>query len=203
MTVDVKNQPPAYTARGLLYPVVTVAQFHQMLADGVFADGDPVELREGYLVTKMPHNTPHFAAVQRLNKRFVRLAPAGWEPLCQLPVTLPDSEPEPDASLVRGDEATISAGKPVAADVGLVVEVADSSLREDRAYSGRMYARAGIPVYWIVNLIDRQVEVYADPDPAADPPAYRTRTDYRAGQDVPVVLDGQPAGTIPVAELLP
>lgn len=203
MTAKLRDKPPGYTARGLLYPIVTVAEFHRMLADGVFADGDPVELREGYLVTKTGHNTPHNAAVHKLRKRLERAAPPGWETISQLPVTLADSEPEPDGYLFRGDEASLSAHKPVAADVGLVVEVADSSLREDRVYGGRMYARAGIPVYWIVNLIDGLVEVYADPDPAADPPAYRTRTDYRPGQDVPVVLDGQAVGTIAVAELFP
>ncbi|MBX9625248.1 MAG: Uma2 family endonuclease [Gemmataceae bacterium] len=203
MVTKYADIPPGYVARGLLYPVVTVAEFHQMLADGVFNDGDPVELREGYLVTKMGHNTPHIAAVHKLRKRLERAAPSGWETISQLPVTLADSEPEPDGYLFRGDEATLSARKPLAADVGLVVEVADSSLREDRVYGGRMYARAGIPLYWIVNLIDGLVEVYTDPDPAADPPAYRIRIDYRPGQDVPVVLDGQPVGAIAVAELLP
>lgn len=203
MVTKYADIPPAYIARGLLFPTVTVAEFHKMLADGVFADGEPVELREGYLVTKMPHNTPHWSATHKLNKRLTRVAPPGWEPVSQLPITLADSEPEPDGCLARGDEAKFSAGKPTAADVGFVVEVADSSLRDDRVYSARMYARAGLPVYWIVNLIDRQVEVYTEPDPAADPPAYRTRTDYPDGQDVPVVLDGVSVGTIPVAELLP
>ena len=62
------------------------------------------------------------------------------------------------------------------------------------------YGRAGIPVYWIVNLRDSQVEVYTDPDPAG---GYRSRVDYRPGDDVPVVIDGQVVGRIAVTDLLP
>jgi Uma2 family endonuclease len=102
---------------------------------------------------------------------------SGWRAQTQLPITLADSEPEPDGALVRGDRRTFDHRKPVPDDFGVVIEVADTSLRFDRLVKLEDYARAGIPVYWIVNLVDGQVEVYADPEPAATPPAYRTRTD--------------------------
>ena len=70
-------------------------------------------------------------------------------------------------------------------DVGLIVEVAYSSLAEDRAMVA-VYGRSGIPIYWILNLVDHQVEVYSCPQPDG----YATRTDYQSGQHVPVVLDG-------------
>jgi Uma2 family endonuclease len=73
----------------------------------------------------------------------------------------------------------------------------------DRGLKGVAYARNGLPVYWIINLVDRQIEVYTDPDPAATPPAYQARTDYAPGQDVPILLDGQVAAVIPAADLLP
>lgn len=92
---------------------------------------------------------------------------------------------------------------PTAADIGLAIEIPDSTLAFDRRDKGRIYARAGVPVYWIVNLGDGQIEVYSDPAPAANPPAYRTRTDHKPIDAVPITLDGQPAGTIPAAELLP
>src|SRR5207248_1191302 len=79
---------------------------------------------------------------------------------------------------------------PGPSDFGILIEVADSSLLTDRRDKGRIYARESIPVYWIVNLVDRQVEVYTDPDPAASPPAYRTRTDYRPGDAVPITFRG-------------
>ncbi len=202
MNPRLSTPPPSYLGR-TLYPRVTIAEYHQMIKDGVFVDGDPVELLEGYLVQKMSHNTPHGLAVQKLTKRLVRLAPPGWEPRCQLPITLPDSEPEPDGVLVRGDEPTFAAHHPLPTEIGLVIEIADSSLQSDRRDKGRIYARAGIPVYWVINVADRQIEVYSDPDTAADPPAYRIRTDYRPGDQLPITLDGNQVGTIAVNELLP
>ncbi|MBP3957448.1 Uma2 family endonuclease [Gemmata sp. G18] len=202
MTARITAVPPSYLSR-TLYPRVTVAEYHQMIEDGAFGDGDRIELLEGYLVQKMSHNTPHSVAVQKLIKRLVRLAPPGWEPRSQLPITLSDSEPEPDGLLAKGDETTFAAHHPLPAEIGIVIEVADSSLHTDRNDKGRIYARAGIPVYWIVNVADRQVEVYTNPDTTANPPAYRTRTDHRPGDPVPVVLDGTTTSAIPVNELLP
>jgi Uma2 family endonuclease len=134
---------------------------------------------------------------------FIEAAIPGWCVMVVPPVNLEDSEPEPDVALVRIDERTYDGRFPTAKDVGLFIEVADVSLALDQTEKGRIYARSGIPVYWVVNLVDRQVEVHTDPDPAATPPAYRTRTDYRPGDTVPLVLDGQPAGGIAVADLIP
>ena len=89
-------------------------------------------------------------------------------------------------------------GTPGALDVGLIVEIAYSSLAEDRAMVS-VYGRSGIPVYWILNLVDRKVEVYACPQPDG----YATRTDYQSGQQVPVVLDGTVIGQIAVDNILP
>jgi Uma2 family endonuclease len=193
--------PPSFLAR-TLYPRVTVEQYHQMIEDGVFGDGEPIELIEGYLVLKPSHNSPHANAVRKLNKRLVRFAPSGWEVQCQLPITLPDSEPEPDAVLARGDETTFADHHPAPAEIGLVIEVADSSRYSDRTEKLRVYARAGIPVYWIVNVADKQIEVYTNPDASAPPPAYRTRTDHKLGDSVPVVLDGVEAAKLPVSEVV-
>ena len=202
MTTRIATVPLSFLSR-TLYPKVTVAEYHQMIQDGVFDDGDPIELLEGYLVQKMSHNTPHASAVHKLNKRLMRLAPAGWEARSQLPITLSDSEPEPDGVLAKGDEATFATHHPLPGELGLVVEVADTSRYADRREKGRIYARAGIPVYWIVNVADRQIEVYTDPDTTANPPAYRTRTDHKPGDTVPITLDGAQVGTIAVDELLP
>ena len=202
MSTRVTPVPPSFLSRAL-YRKVTVDEYHQMLKDGTFEDGDPIELLEGYLVQKTGHNAPHGGTVTRLNARLVRLAPPGWVPRCQLPITLSDSEPEPDGVIARGDEPTFDGRHPLPEEIGLVVEVADSTRYSDRREKGRMYARAGLPVYWIVNLVDRVVEVYTDPDTAAAPPAYRTRTDYAPGSDVPVVLGGTAVAVVSVAELIP
>ena len=84
-----------------------------------------------------------------------------------------------------------------------MIEVSDSSLARDRKDKHLLYAHDGIPVYWVVNVVDRRIELYTDPQPDADPPAYATRTDYHPGDAVPVVLDGRTVGTLAVADLLP
>jgi len=181
----------------------TVAEYHELTRIGVLTTEDRVELIDGYLVNKMPQNDPHHSTVHRLNLDLVRLVPLGWQPRTQLPITIGNSEPEPDGAVVRGDRRTYDTRKPTGADFGIVIEVSDTTLRFDRRFKMAEYAGAGIPVYWIVNLIDSHVEVYTDPDVTTDPPAYRTRTDYTPGQSVPLVLDGQTVATVPVVDLLP
>jgi Uma2 family endonuclease len=83
------------------------------------------------------------------------------------------------------------------------VEVADSSLQHDRTLKGAIYAEARIPVYWIINLSERQVEVYTQPSGPAEEPAYGRRDIYRPGEEISVVLRGQEVGRIAASELLP
>jgi Uma2 family endonuclease len=84
-------------------------------------------------------------------------------------------------------------------EIALIVEVADTSLAADRTLATQVYGPAGIPVYWIVNLGDRQVEVYTDPAPAG----YLSTAVFPEGQCVPVVIDGQQLGLIAVSDILP
>lgn len=183
----------------------TLEQYHKMLETGIFMDGDRVELIEGYILEKHVRNPPHESSLRRLTNRFGRYLPAtGWCLQIQGAVTLPgESEPEPDGVVLRGADSDFDGRLPGASDIGLAVEVSDTSRGFDRRVKGLAYARAAIPVYWVINVADRVVEVYTDPDPAASPPAYRTRTEYRPGQDLPIVLDGAAAGAIPVSELIP
>ena len=100
---------------------------------------------------------------------------------------------------MRGTIRDYEGRHPGPGDIALVVEVADSSLAEDRKLATEVYGPAGLPLYWIINLVHRQVEVYADPGPGG----YRSRVVYSEGQSVPVVIDGQPLGQIAVADILP
>ena len=111
--------------------------------------------------------------------------------------------PEPDAAVIRGVRRDCVARRPAAADIGLLVEVADPSLEQDRGIKQRAYARARIPVYWIVNLIDRQIEVYAEPTGRAAEPTYGQRRDYGPADTITLVLDGVEVGTPAVRDLLP
>jgi Uma2 family endonuclease len=179
---------------------ITVAEYDRMVEDGVIPEDNRIELIEGRLVEKMTKGTRHSAGSGKCWRVINALLPAGWHIRIEGPVRIPNrnSEPEPDISVVRGDVDDYSDHHPGPEDVGLVVEVAVSSLAEDRAMA-RTYGGGGIPVYWLVNLVDRQLEVYANPTGGAYP------APMILGETEPVDLSikGQVAGRITVAELLP
>jgi Putative restriction endonuclease len=180
----------------------TVAEYHEMIDRGILTTMDKVELIEGRLVDQMAKNPPHESAIRRLNSRLLALLPAGWVLSPQGPVTFTTSEPEPDFTIARGTEADFDTRHPEPAEVGLLVEVSDSSLAFDRTDKSRVYGRGGVAVYWVVNVVDRRIEVYTDPTGPAAQPGYRTRTDYPPGMDVPVVLGGSVVGTVAVGEVI-
>jgi Uma2 family endonuclease len=132
-----------------------------------------------------------------------RLVPGGWYVDSQEPITTEESEPEPDVLVVRGEPRELGDRQPVPVEVGLVVEVADSSLDQDLDVKKRIYARAGIRVYWIANLPASRFEVYTDPAGPADKPDYRRCQEYGPAGEVPVVLDGNEVGRLSVRDLLP
>ncbi len=194
---------PLYAVPPLPVRRFSVAEYHRMIDAGILTEDDPVELLEGWIVPKMPRNPPHDGTIQLANVRVGRRLPVGWTIRVQCAVTTGDSEPEPDVTVVRGDETSYLARHPGPADIGTLIEVADSSLSRDRHEKGTAYAHARIALYWIINLTDRWIEVYTDPDPSANPPVYANRTDYRPGEQIPLVLDSTTVALIPVSELLP
>jgi Uma2 family endonuclease len=181
----------------------TVAEYRELIRTGFLTEDDPVELLDGYLVYKMPQNSLHSSCILALIELIPPTLPSGWVFRPQLPIELATSAPEPDGAIVRGVRQDYVVRQPGATETALVIEAAESSLAGDRLDKARLYARANISEYWIINLIDRQVEVYTAPQPAAAPPAYATRRDYRPGDAVPLVLDGATVAALPVADLLP
>jgi Uma2 family endonuclease len=181
---------------------LTVERYHQMIDRGILTEDDDVELIEGVLLTKFRKSAAHEAVLERLYPVLCPAVPDDVMPRCQLAVTFAESEPEPDISIC--EPARHRGGrKPTAADTFVVMEVADASLAYDRGDKLRVYARAGIPVYWVVNVVDRQVEVYADPvTPTGGLPQYRTRRIYLPGESVPIVVRGQQVATVPVSDFL-
>jgi Uma2 family endonuclease len=182
---------------------LSVDQYHAMIDAAILDEDDPVELLEGLLVTKMSKNTAHVLAKRLLLEALRAILPAGWFLDEQDPVTTADSEPEPDTAVIRGSPRDYSVRHPGPEDVAIIIEVADSSLRRDRGRKKRLYARASIREYWIVNLIDRQVEVYTDPTGPGKQPDYRQHRDYAASDAVPVIVDGREVGRLTVTNLLP
>jgi Uma2 family endonuclease len=181
----------------------TVEQYHAMIEAGVFADDEDYELLEGWLVHKMGKNPDHWIATDFVRETLEALALAGFFVHCQNPVTTADSEPEPDVALVRGKRRDYRGGNPDPRKVPLIVEVADSSLRRDRGLKKRIYARAKIPVYWILNLVDRQVEIFSQPSGPTKKPDYKKRQVIAADGELPVVVDGREVGRLKVKDLLP
>lgn len=181
----------------------TVEQWHELIDRGKLTADDPVELIEAFPVFKMPKNPPHVAAIGLVTDVLSPLLPGGWHVRTQASITLADGEPEPDGAIARGRRLDYSGRHPGPADVALLIEVSDSTLDRDRGMKLRTYARAGVCCYWIVNLVDRQVEVYADPAPTADVPRYGPPAVYMPGDAVPLTLDGQLVGHVGVADVLP
>jgi Uma2 family endonuclease len=142
----------------------TKDEYHR-LADLGFFDGQKVELLEGELVVSSPQNWPHAVTVDRSAEVLRQAFGSGYWVRSQLPLDLGQvSEPEADVSVVPGRREDYSA-HPTTAD--LIVEVSDSTLASDRGQKGSLYARARIQDYWIINLIDHQLEVYRNPVPDA------------------------------------
>jgi Uma2 family endonuclease len=182
---------------------LTIAQFHQMIAAGILTDEDPVEFLEGLLVRKMPKNPPHRLSTQLTREYLARILPIEWFVEAQEPITIDNSEPEPDIAVIRGSRRDYSDRHPGPEDIGLIIEVADATLQRDRNRKKRIYAKAEIPIYWIINLVDRQIEVYSQPDSGVTPATYLQRQDYRSEDILPIVLAGQNIEQVLVRELLP
>jgi Uma2 family endonuclease len=177
---------------------LSVVQYHAMIDKGILGPDDPVELLEGIIVQKMAKNPPHRIATRAVRLTLERTIPAGWYVDEQEPITLESSEPEPDVAVIRGDSRDYADRHPAAQDVALVVEVSDTTLDRDRILKKRIYATAGIPVYWVLDVGSRRLEAYSQPR-GGD---YHQCTIYRADDHVPVVLPGFEGG-VRVADLLP
>lgn len=187
-------------------PVVhrfTVEKYHQMIEAGVFSENDKVELIEGMILQTAVVGIPQAYSVDEVYQAISKLLPVGWKAFMQRPITLADSEPEPDVSVVRGSGADFKDRHPGPSDIGLLIEVADSSLMFDRITKRRIYAAAGIPEYWIVNLIQRQIEVYREPMGDLQTAAYRSLETFLAAEAVALNLAGHICGEIAVASVLP
>jgi hypothetical protein len=117
----------------------------------------------------------------------------------QSPITLSDSEPEPDIAIARGGEETYDARHPKPSDIGVLIEIGDSSVLLDRRYKGGLYAQARIAEFWLINLVRRILEVCTKPRNGK----YQKKVEYTETQKVPLILDGAKIAEIPVSELMP
>jgi Uma2 family endonuclease len=177
------------------------SEYDRLIDLGVF-QGEPIELLAGQLVVAEPHGAYHASSISAADYAVRAALPAGWLVRVQLPIGLDDeSEPEPDLAVVPGRPADYRAAHPQRPV--LVLEVAESSLDLDRQHKGSLYARAGIQDYWIVNLVDRVLEIYRDP--GADPLAthgWQYRSVTTLAPPAVVVPLAFPSARIAVADFL-
>ncbi len=178
---------------------LSVEQYYAMANAGILVDGDPVELLEGWLVQKPVKNPPHGISTQSIRDELARVLSLGWFVSDQEAITTLESVPEPDVIIVRGVRRDYRLSHPKGNDLALAVEVSDSTLRTDRMVKRRVYARAGIPVYWIVNLVDRQIEVFSEPKDGS----YQKQQIYAETSMIPVVIEQAQIAEVAVRDLLP
>ena len=173
-----------------------------MSAAGIVSADEAFTLAEEGAIPDMPRSPAHDSAIDRTDDQIRPYLPSGWRLRIQSAVRLPGGEPEPDLAVVMGPAGRYDASHPTPAEIALVIEIADTTLQYDRTLKLRAYAQAGIAVYWIINLEDQQVEVFANPSGGSSP-GYGARTVYTSGQQAPLIVSGQTVAQVAVASLLP
>ncbi len=193
-TITLPAAPPVASAPG---PYRMTADEFDRIAEGL---NRPVELVDGYLVER-PDMDPEHAMVTTLLRRFLdRMLGDVWHAREEKPVRADDyNERLPDVAVVPGTPRDYGKHHPKPGETALLVEVSWSTLYADRGEKQKLYASQGVPVYWIVNVKYRQVEVYTRPTPDG----YLARTDYQDGDSVPVVIAGAEVGRVAVTGILP
>jgi Uma2 family endonuclease len=143
----------------------TVSDVTRMIRAGILGEDDRVELLDGELYSMGPHDPDHAGPIGRLQRRLHAVYGDGYVIRTQLPLEGSATDlPEPDLAVVRGTEAEYDRRHPLGSDAVLVVEVSWSTQRRDRQ-KAILYARAGVPVYWRLDVEQRQLEVYQRPGP--------------------------------------
>ena len=181
----------------------TRAEYERLVELALFRPGERLELLDGQLVVREPQGSRHAATIRRVLAALRLALGEAWQIDSQLPLALdPDSEPEPDVAVVPGDPGAYAHAHPSRA--ALVVEVAEASYRFDREAKLGLYARAGIPEYWIIDLARGVLEVHREPEPApGTPAAWRYRVVATLAPPAAVTPLAAPGRAIAVADLVP
>jgi Uma2 family endonuclease len=186
---------------------ITVEEYHRMVDVGVFGPEPRLELLEGVLIDKMTKNPPHIVATDLLEELLHHLLPRGSGYCITMgnPVTIEDrdSEPEPDAMIVRGNLRDYAGRRRTPADVALVIEVASTSYAYDRSSKWVAYAVARVPIYWIVDLGRRRLEIHSEPAGQGETAYYGLTQVLGQDDEVALVLDGREIARFAVREILP
>ncbi len=175
----------------------TVDDYHRMVAAGILSENSRVELVKGQIVDMAPIGAPHLNMVIRLTRILSAILEDRGLLSVQNPIRLDHgSEPQPDVAVLKPRPEEYETQTPHAADTLLVIEIAETSLNEDRDVKAPLYAESGIPEYWIINIVDRLVEVYRQPHNGL----YSQRRLVDIGGKLDIVM--LPGSTFPATEVL-
>ena len=199
------NAIPAFRgSRTVFLRRFTVEECRRMIAACVLEEGEQVELLEGMIVQMPTQNPPHSVAIRQAGQVLPPIMPEGWIVQFQLPIVVGGSERAPDIAVVRGPIRRYLQRHPTRSDIAILGEITDSTIKKDRQVLPAIYARDRIPVYWIINLADSQIEVYTQPSIDDSGAAYyKARHDYGPKESLPVVIKSRVVGKVRVRDLLP
>ena len=182
--------------------LISTDEFYRMLDGEVFPEDARLGLWDGRIYEKMSKTQAHAVASMKVNNALTRILPPGWTLSGENPITVgPKRAPLPDLIVLKGAPDDYNDHRPGAADVGLVVELSLSSLKEDTGPKLAAYASAGISAYWVLNLVDGVVLVHTDPIPVEG--RYASMAAVKRGESFPFALDGIQVGPIAASDLLP
>jgi Uma2 family endonuclease len=180
----------------------TVRQFERMIDTGVF-EGASVELIAG-VVVPMTTNEPHNYAVSELGDRLRPLVPADYHLREEKSArTRLYWRPEPDLAIVRGARSLYKRQTPNLNQFAFIVEVSDTSLDKDRSWKWRRYAASRVPVYGILDLNARNLQLFTNPVGRGRSARYEAVARFGADDEVPVVVDGREVGRFRLGDVLP
>jgi Uma2 family endonuclease len=198
MASVISASPPVFEHPPFPVYRFSVEDYHRLCELDLLDEDAPVELLEGWIVPQMPHSPLHDSTVHGIQKLLNGRLPADWDVRVQSAIVTGDSEPEPDVAVVRGPAARYRDHHPSSGEIGLIVEVADSSVAKDRRKAG-VFAAIEVPVYWIVNLPDQVVEMYSQPDPLRR--SYLATARFACGELIEVVLDSRVVAAVKVDDI--
>ena len=201
------TEPPPRLTSGVEVPYdLTIDLFSRMVEAGLIPRDRRVFLRNGRLYEKMAKTKAHGSVGAGSTMTLVPRLPAGWSLWPESTIALdPTNAPLPDFAVVRSGDllGRVAPDRyPGASDIGLLIEIAVTSLHDDLSAALEQYARALIPVYWVVDVLGRRILVHTEPRVVDGRGEYARVETYRPGQSLPLVLDGQEVARIPFDELL-
>ncbi len=197
----VMEPPIETTAEEALY-LFSTEEFYRLLESEFFPREARLGLWDGRIYEKMSKTQAHAVAGNKVTRFLVRALPDGWFVGGENPVTVsPSRAPLPDLVVLRGEPDDYGKGRPTADDVGLIVELSVSSLKFDKGTKLAAYASAGMPVYWVLDLVDNLVLVYSEPIAAES--RYASMATFKPGDSFPLILDGVQVALISTSDLLP